>query len=51
MFTDADGNPDDSDISYQWQRKAIDADEWMEAPDAMSTTSYTILELQYPIAF
>ncbi len=47
---DPDGNPGDSDIGYQWQRKAIDADEWMDISGASSET-YTILQPEYPIAF
>ena len=49
-FTDADGGVDDNGFLYQWQRKAVDAGDWMDIDGAESET-YTIPQPQYPIAF
>ena len=48
---DLDGNPGENDISYQWQRKAINNDVWMNIPDDATSETYTIPQLEYPIAF
>ena len=49
---DLDGNPGEGDISYQWQRKAIDAVEWIiiESQDGGTSQTYTP-PAQYPVTF
>ena len=50
-ITDLDGNPSDNDFRYEWQRKAIDADQWMDILDATSRSNTYTPPAEYPITF
>ena len=50
-ITDLDGNPNDSDFRYEWQRKAIDANQWIDILDATSRSNTYTPPAEYPLSF